>query len=414
MLRHSPEATKERVLIYAPTERDAESTYSALTDAGLNPVACPTLEALSREIEAGAGTALLTAEEPLTPSALETLQAVFDRQEPWSDLPLIMLASSGSAAHTLLETLPSSGNLVLLGRPVPMSTLVSAVRAALQARRRQYRVRDLIQGLEATSRQKDEFLAMLAHELRNPLAPLSNAVQLMRMRGTVDPATERFRDLVERQVLQLRRLVDDLLDVSRLTRGKIELRRARLDLSYLVRQTVEDHRDELTAAGLDLSMELPEEPVWIEGDAARLTQALSNLLLNRAKFTPSGGQVSVRLRIDEGPDPNHHPWAAITVRDTGAGINPEFLPHVFDSFTQADHGTDHGSGLGLGLTLVKQLLELHGGSVTAASEGVGRGTEFSLYLPIAAPAAASAEPLGSDEQPDPRVLAGKDHQADAV
>jgi two-component system, sensor histidine kinase len=302
-----------------------------------------------------------------------------------------------------------------------MSTLVSAVRAALRARRHQYRVHDLIQGLEATSRQKDEFLAMLAHELRNPLAPLSNAVQLMRMRGTVDPATERFRDLVERQVLQLRRLVDDLLDVSRLTRGKIQLHRARLDLSYLVRQTVEDHRDELTAAGLDLSVELPEEPVWIDGDAARLTQAMSNLLLNSAKSTPSGGQVSVGLRRAELSDPIRDPHspipvpgALITVRDTGAGIEPESLPHLFDSFAQGDRRIDHGSGLGLGLTLVKQLLELHGGRVTAASEGVGRGAEFSLYLPIAAPAAASAEPLGSDEQPDPRMLAGNDHQAGAV
>jgi two-component system, sensor histidine kinase len=415
MLPDSPDAAEERVLIFAPTGRDAELTCRVLSDAGFGCLACPTLGSLYHEIETGVGAALLTAEEALVQSSLEKLQALLDQQEPWSDLPLIMLTQDGVTTHTILETLHSSSTLVLLERPVPMNTLVSAVRSALQARRRQYQVRDLLQRLETASRQKDQFLAMLAHELRNPLAPMSNAVQLMRMRGALDPATERFRDVVERQVLHLKRLVDDLLDVSRLTRGKIELHRARLDLAYLVQQSVEDHRDDLAAAGLTLDQELPPTPVWIDGDATRLTEVMGNLLHNSAKFTPAGGRVTVKLRVEDGADRTHDPCALVTVRDTGIGIEPDILPHVFDSFAQADRSMDRSSGgLGLGLTLVKQLVELHGGHVSATSEGPGRGSEFTLALPLIAPASAPAEGAFSRQlQPNLRVLLVEDHRDSA-
>jgi signal transduction histidine kinase len=434
MLPHSAETTEERVLIFAPTGRDADLTRTVLADAGFVTLACPTLDSLCQEMEAGAGAVLLTAEEAFSRSSLDALQAVLERQEPWSDLPLIMLTLSGLTTHTVLETLRSSGILVLLERSVPVNILVSAVRTALQARRRQYHLRDLLQRLETANHQKDQFLAMLAHELRNPLAPMSNAAQLLRMRGPLDPATERFRDVVERQVQHMSRLVDDLLDVSRLTRGKIELHRAPVDLTYLLQQIAEDHRNELTAVGLTLNLELPDEPVWVDGDATRLVQVLANLLHNATKFTPAGGQVTVASRIadcgsrlGDGGAPGagsiqnpkskiQNECAVVSVRDTGAGIEPEMLPHVFDSFAQADPGMDRsGGGLGLGLTLVKQLVELHGGQVSAASEGPGCGAEFTLRLPLMAPPAASPDKQSRSDgqQSNLRVLLVEAHRDSA-
>jgi signal transduction histidine kinase len=238
----------------------------------------------------------------------------------------------------------------------------------------------LSEQLVEADRRKDKFLAMLGHELRNPLAPLANCLHVLRhWRG--DAATvERAREVMERQVRYLTRLVDDLLDVSRITRGKILLHSEPLDLAALVQYTVEDRRPALAAAALILLVELPDEPVWVSGDPTRLVQVLDNLLANAGKFTRPGGQVSVRLR----PDPSGD-RATLTVRDTGIGIEPAILPQVFDSFAQADRSLDRSQGgLGLGLSIVKGLVELHGGEVWARSEGLGRGSEFGFCLPLLA------------------------------
>jgi CheY-like chemotaxis protein len=209
----------------------------------------------------------------------------------------------------------------------------------------------------------------------------------MRRLGTSDPALQRATCVIERQVQHQVRIVDDLLDVSRISRGKIALQREWLDLGWVIRHTVEDHRPAFEAAGLALLQELPQEPVWIAGDRTRLTQILGNLLANAAKYTNAGGQVTVCLTTNTDDS-----QAAITVRDTGIGIAPEMLRHVFESFAQADRSLERSrGGLGLGLALVKGLIELHGGVARADSPGLGCGSEFAFTLPLEPVRAACRE-----------------------
>jgi PAS domain S-box-containing protein len=235
------------------------------------------------------------------------------------------------------------------------------------------------EALTEADRRKDEFLAMLAHELRNPLAPLRNAVQILRFRSGDVSTVERVREMMDRQVQHMTRLIDDLLDVSRITRGKIALRRERLDLSRLIRLNAEDHQQGFDAAGLTLKLQVSETPVWVLGDVARLTQVLDNLLENARKFTDRGGEVRVRLVGDEASG-----HAIVSVRDTGIGIEPRTIPGLFEVFAQADRSLDRSrGGLGLGLPLLKGLIELHGGRVEAHSEGIGYGAEFIFWLPQA-------------------------------
>jgi signal transduction histidine kinase/CheY-like chemotaxis protein len=262
--------------------------------------------------------------------------------------------------------------------------------------------------LAEADRRKDQFLAMLAHELRNPLAPIRNAVQLLQQLGPAEPLLVRVREVIARQVAHQARLLDDLLDVSRISRGKIELQRQQLEFVRLVGDVAEDHRRVLETAGLTLCLELPQEPVWMEGDPTRLAQVVGNLLGNAAKFTEPGGQVRVRLVAE--PESQS---AVLSVRDSGIGIAPTMLLHVFELFTQADQGLDRSrGGLGLGLALVKGLVEQHGGSVWAHSEGPGLGSEFNVLLPtIAAPPAEVAAPSPAPIATGPiRVLVVEDNR----
>ncbi|MGH8659215.1 MAG: ATP-binding response regulator [Gammaproteobacteria bacterium] len=248
------------------------------------------------------------------------------------------------------------------------------------------RVRERTAELEAASRAKDQFLAALAHELRNPLAPMLNIVEALRGRGLDDKKQAQWGlDVLQRQVQHLTRLVDDLLDVARITRGAIELRREPLALAKLVREAVESSRPEIEAKQHQLSIALPGEPLWVEADAIRLSQVLANLLNNAAKYTDPKGQIALAV-THEGEE------AIIRVRDTGMGIAGEMLPRVFDLFAQGDRSLDRAQGgLGIGLSLVKRLVELHGGRVAAASAGPGQGSEFTVRLPrIPAPPPAAA------------------------
>jgi signal transduction histidine kinase/DNA-binding response OmpR family regulator len=254
----------------------------------------------------------------------------------------------------------------------------------------------LYKEVENADRQKNEFLSMLAHELRNPLAPIRNALTFLRMSGDNDPDVIWARELIDRQVTHLVRLVDDLLDVSRITRGKIRIELAGVDLAAVVSGAVETSRPLIEAGLHRLEVSLPEEPLWVNADQARLSQVLSNLLNNAAKYTPEGGSISISA-VRDGAD------ARICVRDNGMGIPPEMLASVFDLFTQVDRSLDRSQGgLGIGLTLVQRLVELHGGRVQVASEGPGRGSEFIVRLPLAhappqspanAPADTSVAPL---------------------
>jgi signal transduction histidine kinase len=240
------------------------------------------------------------------------------------------------------------------------------------------------EALAESDRRKDEFLAMLGHELRNPLGAIANAAQVLRQVGPDDPPVRRSVDVIQRQMQHLARLVDDLLDVSRITRGKVELRRERLDLREAVRHAAETLRPVVEAKDQELRVSLPPELLLLDADVTRLEQVLGNLLRNAAKYTAPGGQIDLEVRAEGGE-------AAVLVRDNGMGISPELLPRIFDLFIQGEQGLDRsGAGLGIGLTLVRRLVEMHGGRVEARSDGPGKGAELTVWLPLATPAESGA------------------------
>ncbi len=252
-------------------------------------------------------------------------------------------------------------------------------------------LRNFAAEMSETDRRKDEFLAMLAHELRNPLAPIRNALEIMKMSSGGSAPLESAASMMERQVGQLVRLVDDLLDVSRISRGKIELRRQRVELASIIYQAVEVATPSCESGGVDLKVELPGSPIYIYGDSARLNQAIDNLLNNSCKFTNKGGRIDLIVTEEDG-------FAVIRVKDTGIGIDPGKLPFIFDLFVQADTSLERSSsGLGIGLTLVNNLVEMHGGTVTAHSEGLGHGSEFAIRIPVVAADAETLEPASVPE-----------------
>src|SRR3982075_1523432 len=267
------------------------------------------------------------------------------------------------------------------------------------------------QALKAADRHKDEFLAMLAHELRNPLAPILNAVQLMRMKPIADPQLSWSRDVIERQLSHLTRLVDDLLDVARITRGRINLSREPTELAVLIARAVETVQPLIQARGHEFTSEIPAATLRINADPLRLTQAFGNVLSNAAKYTERGGRISLTV-CQQGTD------VEIRVRDTGVGIPAEQLPRIFDLFTQVR--SDHSqSGLGIGLALVRRLLQMHGGTITAHSEGPGQGTEVLIRLPLLPETTQSANGEKSttgteDAPPVRRRILVADDNADAL
>ncbi|MBI5547710.1 MAG: response regulator [Deltaproteobacteria bacterium] len=247
-----------------------------------------------------------------------------------------------------------------------------------QAKRTEMALRLANERLEDADRRKNQFLAMLSHELRNPLAPIRNSLYILDRAAPGGEQARRAQAVIGRQIEHLTHLVDDLLDVTRISRGKIQLQRERVDLVDIVRCATDDHRSHFTANHLELEITIPEDSIWIDGDRTRIAQVIGNLLQNASKFTPAGGKVSISLQTDATAG-----QAIVRVRDNGAGIAPEMLPRVFEPFTQADTTLDRSKGgLGLGLSLVKGLVELHGGCVAIASEGLGKGTELTVRFPI--------------------------------
>jgi signal transduction histidine kinase len=246
----------------------------------------------------------------------------------------------------------------------------------------------LYTAIQDADRRKNEFLAMLAHELRNPLAPIRNAVHIMQGGEVSQPTMNWARDVIGRQADHMARLIDDLLDVSRIVQGKVVVKPERLSLASLVERSLEASSPRVAARDQELRVELPQQPITLNGDAVRLAQVLANLINNASKFSGPNTQITLSAAYTDGE-------LKISVKDQGAGIDPVFLPHIFDLFAQADQSLDRSQGgLGIGLTLVKHLVELHGGRVAARSEGVGRGTEITVYLP-AQQASASDAPMPS-------------------
>jgi signal transduction histidine kinase len=233
------------------------------------------------------------------------------------------------------------------------------------------------QQLRDADRRKSEFLAILAHEVRNPLAPLRNGLQILKMRSSADPTVLQTVDMMDRQMTHLVRLVDDLLDLSRITRGKLELRPQKVLLTEILGNAVESSRAFIEANRHELSMDLSVKNLLVDGDADRLVQVFSNLLLNSAKYTDAGGFITLALQRDNNE-------AVVAVQDNGIGIPPTALEHIFDMFFQVPTLEAHSTqGLGIGLSVVRTLVEMHGGSVRAFSEGPGKGSRFTVRLPIA-------------------------------
>ncbi|HEV3263062.1 MAG TPA: ATP-binding protein [Gemmataceae bacterium] len=300
------------------------------------------------------------------------------------------------------KTLPHHDDLFFRrdGTPVPVSCSKSAIVGVdgkvtgivlvaidiSERKRLEDELRRRAAELAEADRHKDEFLAVLGHELRNPLAPIRNVLHVLHLRGADPPTLAWAHEVTQRQLRHLTRLVDDLLDVSRINRGKLRLRCERVDLGQLVVRTVEDHRSELEEAGLTLRLEVPPDAGAVTGDTTRLAQVVGNLLHNAVKFTDPGGRVTVRVWLDRDSQ-----RAVVTVADTGVGIEPGQLPHVFETFRQEERSLDRNrGGLGLGLALVRGLVEMHGGQVRAASAGIGHGAEVTFWLPLAREAAAAA------------------------
>lgn len=292
-------------------------------------------------------------------------------------------------------------------RRAALNLMEDAVRAR-EAEQRENIERRRIEGeLREANRRKDEFLAILAHELRNPLAPIRNGFDILRMGGLDAEAIGSLQTMIKRQLDHLVRLVDDLMEVSRITRGRIELRLEPTPLSGVVASAIETSRPFIEAAAHELVVELPNEPLVIQGDPIRLVQVFSNLLNNAAKYTNSQGRIELRAE-------RRGMQAVLRIRDNGIGIPPEMLSRVFDLFTQVSSDDERiRGGLGIGLTLVRSLVELHGGSIEAHSEGRGRGSEFVVYLPLAAPTQDALGGAGCGEQESPigaRILVVDDNR----
>ncbi|MGV3722262.1 MAG: ATP-binding protein, partial [Actinomycetota bacterium] len=256
------------------------------------------------------------------------------------------------------------------------------------------------EALQEADRRKDEFLATLAHELRNPLAPVRNALEIIRLARADSPAQERARAMMERQVQQISRLIDDLLDLSRISRGKIELRQERIDLAQALRNAIETSRPLIDQSGHQLEVDLPAVPVWLHADLTRLEQVFANLLNNAAKYTEPGGRISVSLSLAPPAAQESSAQAVVRICDTGIGIPPDQLPEVFEMFSQVSRSQPRaGGGLGIGLNIVRQLVEMHGGTVRAESVGLGSGSEFVVVLPGAAAALPEAAPVPEVVEP---------------
>jgi signal transduction histidine kinase/ActR/RegA family two-component response regulator len=375
----------ERVLLWAPLGRDSDVLSQILSSAGFAPYVCSDGDELASKIEDGAGAVIVTG-EALGRSTAAHLVAKLKAQPAWSDLPILVLA--GGEAHeprmkAAIDALRAAGNLVLVERPVRKLNLLTALDVALRARRRQYEAWDLIraehaarQEAEASSRIKDEFLATVSHELRTPMNAILIWANLLTERGHDRALVHQGLSAIARSAAAQAKLIEDLLDVSRAISGKLQIDVRDVDIESVARAAVDVIRPAAEAKGVVLQVSCPSGIV-VRVDPDRMQQVLWNLLSNAVKFTPDRGRVSLKVMRDRR-------LLRVEVSDTGRGISSEFLPHVFERFRQAEIGAKRlQGGLGLGLAISRQLVELHGGVIEVDSQGEGLGTVFTVELPIA-------------------------------
>ncbi len=371
--------------MWAPQGRNAELAIQLLSRYGNRAVECASPEDIAAGL-GNAGCALIT-QDALTRERLLVLEEAIRAQPSWSDFPFILLAPKPEPGRTQSPAWRVLGNVTVLERPTQSRTLLSAVDAALRARRRQYEMREAMQ-------RRDQFLAMLGHELRNPLAAIALATETDQT--PKDSPNRRQKDIIARQTRHLSRLVDDLLDVARVTTGKVVLNKTTVDLNEVLQRCVQGTELNARAASIELALSVAEGPLFVHGDVVRLDEIVSNLLSNAIKYSPPQSRVEVSTRV-EGEQ------AVVEVKDVGIGISAAMLPRVFDLFAQAEVSLDRTQGgLGIGLTIVKSLVELHGGRVAAHSDGVG--SRFSVVLPLMSAAAPSSAPKSNRPPELPQCL----------
>lgn len=381
-------AITERILVLAPTGDDAQLVSAILQGRGLGVVPVHSLEALGRELQEGVGVALIASEALDNVEACRMLQGVLERQEPWSEIPILLFGGSvEDAASRVTELLGTSAQIVLLERPLGIATFVTATEAALRSRRRQYEVKRLLKVLaesaveidrlhDEADRTKDEFIATVAHELRSPLSAIQGWIQLLKMGGFDSDEAMNALSMIESSTKVQSHIIEDLMDVSRILAGKVMIDPEVVELAPLVETMVATFRPGAAQEGIHLTSDIAAEPLLAWADGARLQQVGWNLISNAIKFTPREGSVRVSLAREKD-------FAVIRVRDTGEGMTAELLAHVFERYRQGEGGPKKNrGGLGLGLAIVHHLVQSHGGTIEAFSDGPGKGAEFVVTLPL--------------------------------
>lgn len=382
---------RTRALVLTPNHTDGELAESFLKQSGINATAFSSALALATAVSDEIG-CLVLVQEAITKAEVPILQAVLARQPAWADLPLIIVASEvGIFGETIAKLFTASGNVTLLERPLNPHTLVSSVKVCLRASARQREVGDLLAQRERAVRMRDEFLAMLAHELRNPLAPMRNSVYLMQRLGIDDPLFVQTRDILDRQLKHITRIVDDLMDVARLERGKVVLQTQRIDLNRAVAAAVETCLPVVQERGHHVQLQLSAQAIPVEADSVRIEQIVSNLVNNAAKFTKAAGEIRVATSL-QGDAGN------VVVSDEGIGFDTNDAENLFALFVQGTATLARSTGgLGIGLTIARRLAELHRGTLHATSPGVNKGSTFTLRLPLAQ--TLSSPPATTDASP---------------
>ncbi|MES3020077.1 MAG: response regulator [Pseudomonadota bacterium] len=392
---------ENRVLIYAPTGRDAVLASKMLTLAHVENMVVKNTTELSEQMLAGVG-AVLTVEEALSPGGMKALGDFVLRQPSWSDLPIMLLTHRGPDSLSVRRAIATLGNVTLLERPVRTLTLITSLQSVLRARAKQYQVRE-------TDRRKDEFLASLGHELRNPLAPIRTSMGVLTHMYPNQPPITKVSEVIERQVTHLTRLVDDLLDVARINSGKIELQPTHITFAAIINHVVELCAAAAAAKRIRLELALPHDEIRLFADYARVVQIVANIVTNAVKFTPEDGAIRVHAQVVGG-------CLEISISDSGIGLDAAALERIFSMFEQSRPLSGQiRSGLGIGLSLSRQFAEMHGGSVHARSEGIGKGSEFIVKLPVVSTVPASASGpagAGAADLTDyrPRVLVVDDNR----
>ncbi|MEZ5582575.1 MAG: hybrid sensor histidine kinase/response regulator [Candidatus Competibacteraceae bacterium] len=403
-----PNPLQARVLVCSPQQDDVVQSVQVLKAADFVPVICNDMDTVCQSLKEHVG-ALVLALELLTPLRLAELVRILEQCPPGSAPNMIILADAeeNDYIRPLASTLNTLSQAIFLTRPISALTLSSTVNAALNLNTCRQQNQQLSAQLEKSALQRDEFLAMLGHELRNPLAAISNAVTLLKQVETDYPPLVTTQQILDRQTEHLTTLLNQLLDVSRITRGLVQLSKNPMNLAEVINEVLTDG-DELIAQRQPwLVVSLPAEPLLVDADPLRLKQVLTNLLHNAVKYSSPKAQIELAAkRVGERIE--------INVRDNGVGMTPEMLGEVFDSFAQAKRSLDRSpGGLGVGLTVAKRLVELHGGEISATSPGPGQGSEFVVRLPAGSrleSAPAESTPAATGENHSLQLLVVDDNR----